>query len=195
MTGDTVTDTQVVEPDKWEKRFFPNARLARIEIELFEQDLTEMREYLGQGTFQNENEGWRYLLGTGYAYLRGKERLLLPDGSGVDPEGLAENLRRQVEIESMYAVLKQRAYVWMKDNQTMDMQTGALHTLASGYRALSDRLQEENAALKAEIAQLRAQLAQSAECPLEAEAPAVVPTLPEPPAAASWWQRHLKRTR
>jgi len=37
-----------------------------------------MREYLKQGTFENENEGWRYLLETGYPYLRGKERLLLP---------------------------------------------------------------------------------------------------------------------
>ena len=48
-----------------------------------------MREYLKQGTFENENEGWRYLLETGYPYLRGKERLLLPDGSGIDPAGIA----------------------------------------------------------------------------------------------------------
>jgi cell division protein FtsB len=62
----------------------------------------------------------------------------------------------------MYAVLKQRAYVWMKDYQTMDLQTSALHTLASGYRALSDRLREENQALKTEVKQLHQQLAQLA---------------------------------
>ena len=177
--------------DKWEQRFYPNAQLTRLEIELFEQDLNEMLTYLKQGTFENENERWRYLLATGYAYLRGKERLLLPDGSGIDPEGIAENLRRQIEIESMYAVLKQRAYVWMKDNQTMDIQTGALHTMVAGYRALIDRLKEENQTLKTELKQLRQQLAQLAP---QAEAPVAAAVQPVPPVSLPRWRRFLKRT-
>ena len=40
-----------------EKRFYADARLTRIEIELFEPDLAEMAAYLAQGTFENENEG------------------------------------------------------------------------------------------------------------------------------------------
>jgi hypothetical protein len=174
---------------KWEKRFYADARLARIEIELFEPDRAEMAAYLAQGTFENENEGWRYLLGTGYAYLRGKERLLLPDGSGVDLEGLAENLRRQIEIESMYAVLKQRAYIWMMDNQTMDIQTGALHNTVNGYRNVINRLREENQALKADMAQLQARLKQLT--PAE-EAPLATPPSPELPPTP-WWKRQLKR--
>lgn len=181
--------TPVTITDKWEQRFYPNAQLTRLEIELFEQDLNEMREYLNQGTFENANEGWRYLLATGHAYLRGKERLLLPDGNEIDPAGLAENLRRQVEIESMYAVLKQRAYVWMKDNQTMDTQTGALHTLVAGYRALIDRLKEENQALKTEQKQLRQQLAQLAP---QTAVPVAAPVQPDPPIPAPWWKRYLK---
>jgi hypothetical protein len=189
MTGNTETDVNLVEQDKWEKRFYPNAQLTRLEIELFDQDLNEMRDYLKQGTFENENEGWRYLLGTGYAYLRGKERLLLPDGSGVDPEGLAENLRRQIEIETMYAVLKQRAYVWMKDNQTMDIQTGALHNTVTGYRAVINRLREENQALKTELRQLQARLQQLAP---EGEAPVAIPPA-EPSAPLPWWKQRLGR--
>lgn len=42
-----------------EDKFFPNAKLTRLEIELFEQDLNEMRDYLARGQFENENEGWR----------------------------------------------------------------------------------------------------------------------------------------
>jgi hypothetical protein len=180
----------MVNTDKWEQRFYPNAQLTRLEIELFEQDLNEMREYLNQGTFENDNEGWRYLLSTGYAYLRGKERLLLSDGSGIDPAGLAENLRRQIEIETMYAVLKQRAYVWMKDNQTMDMQTNALHTTVAGYRALIDRLREENRALKTELKQLHLQLEQRWS---EANPPVITPVVSESPAPIPWWKRSLKR--
>jgi hypothetical protein len=178
-----------VNTDKWEQRFYPNAQLTRLEIELFEQDVNEMREYLKQGTFENENEGWRYLLGTGYAYLRGKERLLLPDGSGVDPEGLAENLRRQIEIETMYAVLKQRAYVWMKDNQTMDIQTGALHNTVNGYRAVINRLREENRALKTEVKQLHKQLEQVAP---ESEAPIATPAPPAVSTPTPWWKRRFR---
>lgn len=175
---------------KWEKRFYADTQLTRIEIELFEQDRAEMRAYLAQGTFENDNEGWRYLLETGYAYLRGTERLLLPDGSGVEPEGLAENLRRQIEIETMYAVLKQRAYVWMKDNQTMDMQTGALHNTVNGYRNVINRLREENQIFKAEVAQLQARLKQLTPGE-EALAAAAIP--PKPPTPTSWWQRRFKR--
>jgi hypothetical protein len=192
MATDLATEitASTTSADKWEQRFYPNAQLTRLEIELFEQDLNEMQEYLKQGTFENENEGWRYLLGTGYAYLRGKERLLLLDGSGLDPEGVAKNLRRQIEIESMYAVLKQRAYVWMKDYQTMDLQTSALHTLTSGYKALSDRLREENQALKTELKQLHQQLARLAP---EAEAPIATPALLASPAPIPWWKRHFGR--
>ncbi len=189
----TNPDPEIEEPAlinaKWEKRFYAEAQLTRIEIELFEQDRAEMRAYLAQGTFENENEGWRYLLETGYAYLRGKERLLLPDGGGVDPEGVAENLRRQIEIETMYAVLKQRAYVWMKDNQTMDIQTGALHNTATGYRNVINRLREEKQSLKVEVAQLQARLKQLT--PAE-EAPVATPPPPEPPPT-SWWKRRFRR--
>jgi hypothetical protein len=174
----------------WEEKFFPNAKLTCLEIELFEQDLNEMREYLARGTFENENEGWRFLLTTGYAYLRGKERLMLPDGSGIDPQGVEENLKRQVEIEAMYAVLKQRAYVWMKDNQTMDMQSGALHTLALGFKARVQDLTAENQALQAEIARLRAQLPPSA--PIETMSNEPTPSTPTP--SPSLIQRLLKRT-
>ncbi len=193
MTTDleAVATAPTTPPDKWAQRFYPNAQLTHLDIELFEQDVTEMRTYLNQGTFENENEGWRYLLATGYAYLRGKERLLLPDGSGIDPEGIAENLRRQIEIESMYAVLKQRGYVWMADYQTMNLQTGALHTMNSGYRALIDQLQAENQALKAERKQLRQQFAQLAP---QAEAPVAIAVQPDPLAPLPRWKRFLKRT-
>jgi hypothetical protein len=174
---------------KWEKRFYADAQLTRIEVELFEQDRAEMAAYLAQGTFEDENEGWRYLLGAGYAYLRGKERLLLPDGSGVDPEGLAENLRRQIEIETMYAVLKQRAYIWMIDNQTMDLQTGALHNTVNGFRIVIDRMREENRALKADVAQLQARIKQLTPA---VEPPVAIPSPPEPPPT-SWWKRRVKR--
>lgn len=189
---EAVTTPPTTNPDKWEQRFYRSAQLTHLDIELFEQDLNEMLAYLKQGTFENENEGWRYLLGTGYAYLRGRERLLLPDGSGINPAGIAENLRRQIEIESMYAVLKQRAYVWMTDYKTMDMQTGALHTMNSGYRALIDRLKEENQTLKTELTQLRQQLGQPAP---QAKASMIAPVQPDPPAAVPWWKRRLKRAK
>ena len=79
----------------------------------------------------------------------------------------------------------------MKDYQTMDLQTSALNTLAFGYKALSDRLQVENQALKTELKQLHQQLAQLA---LEAEAPVATPAPPAAPAPIPWWKRHFEHT-
>lgn len=142
----------------WEDKLYPDAKLTSLTIELFEQDLIEMKEYLSAGQFESENEGWRFLLATGYSYLQGQERIK-PAGTE-QPELTAadENLRRMVEIEAMYAVMKQRAYMWMKDHQIMEMQNSALHIQADGYRGKAQELLTENQVLKTELRQLREQV-------------------------------------
>jgi len=175
---------------EFENRFFANARLTRLEIELFQQDLNEMRQYLAGGQFANENEGWRFMLATGYAYLRGQREILTPDGAGFDVKGIQKSMKRLVEIESMYAVMKNRTYTWMKDHQTMEMQNSALHRLAGGYRGKLAIVQAENQAIKAEVAALRERLERLA--PAQEPEPAASE---RPAPAARWWRRLLDRAR
>ena len=145
----------------WEEKVFGDARLTRLVIEMFDDELAEMRAYLTGGEFESENEGWRFLLTAGYTYLRAQERLRSEeDTAGPNPIGAEENLRRLIEIEAMYAVMKQRAYTWRTDFQTMSMQTGALHTMVNGFGAKAGLLQEENQTLKDEIARLSKLLTQ-----------------------------------
>lgn len=159
MTGVTEMDRSAVSSAAWEQKLFPDAQLTRLEIELFQSDLDEMRQFLtAKGRFSSEDEGWRYLLAAGYAYLRGQAQLE-PEGESDAPSpiGAEENLRRLVQIEAMYAVMKQRAYVWMKDNQVMEMQTNALRVRGDGYKVHCDDLAAEMATLRAELARCRAQ--------------------------------------
>lgn len=144
---------------RWEEKYFPNAQLTKLEIELFQSDLEEMRRFLrAKGTFNSENEGWRYLLAVGHAYLQGQARLEPEDESGApNPIGAEENLRRLVQIEAMYAVMKQRAYVWMKDNQVMEMQTNALRVRGDGYKIRCEDLEAEVTMLRAALAEIEAQ--------------------------------------
>ena len=174
----------------FKEKVFGDAQRTRLEIELFENELVEMREFLQHGEFKTENEGWRYLLAAGYSYLRGQQRLEASAGSEEpNPVGAEENLRRLVEIEAMYAVMKQRAYVWMKDHEVMELQTNALHTMAFGYKAKTEDLHAENQALKAELAQLRRQCGDAA--------PTAAPSDPSESslrsAPISWLKRLLKR--
>jgi hypothetical protein len=148
----------VLSSTRWEEKFFPNAQLTKLEIELFQHDLDEMRQFLAsKGKFSSENEGWRYVLAAGYTFLRGQEQLAPDDETGApNPVGAEENLRRLVQIGSMYAVMKQRAYIWMKDNQVMEMQTNALRIRGDGYKIGNQDLEAEVKALRAELAQLKA---------------------------------------
>ena len=136
----------------WEEKFFSNAQLTKLEIELFQHDLDEMRQFLAsKGQFSSENEGWRYVLAAGYTYLRSQDQLEPDDESAKpNPVGAEENLRRLVQIGSMYAVMKQRAYMWMKDNQIMEMQTNALRIRGDGYQIKCEDLEAEVKTLKAE---------------------------------------------
>jgi hypothetical protein len=149
-------DRSTLSSARWEEKLFPKANLAKLEIELFQQDLDEMRQYLAKGKFSAENEGWRYLLAAGYTYLHGQAQLEPDDDTGApNPVRAEENLRRLVQIEAMYAVMKHRAYVWMKDNQVMEMQTNALRIRGDGYKIGNQDLEAEVKALKTELAQLK----------------------------------------
>jgi hypothetical protein len=168
-----------------EDRFFPNAKLTRLEIELFEGDLKEMRDYLARGQFEHENEGWRYLLAAGYAYLRGQREILTADQAGLDRDGIRKSMARLLEIESMYAVMKQRAYQWMKDHQAMELSYNAVRIKANGMERRAWELLEENQTLRAEAIRLREQV--------ERLTPAQ-PSVPEAaPAALPFWKRWLRR--
>ncbi len=170
---------------RWEEKLFSNAQMTTLDIEVFQQELDEMRQFLAsRGKFSSENEGWRYLLTAGYAYLRGQERLdPVDETSAPNPIGAEENLRRLVQLESMYAVMKQRAYVWMKDHQVMEMQTNALRIRGDGYQIKCADLEAEVKALKAELAHFRTQSNEGVTPP----APATDST------SASRWKRILKR--
>ncbi len=159
MESAAEADRSALSSTPWEQKLFPDAHLTRLEIELFQSDLDEMHQFLAaKGRFSSENEGWRYLLAAGYAYLRGQDELEPADDSEApNPIGAEENLRRLVQIEAMYAVMKQRAYVWMKDNQVMEMQTNALRVRGDGYKVRCDDLEAEVASLRAELARCRAQ--------------------------------------
>lgn len=177
-------DRSALSSARWEEKFFPTAQLMKLDIELFQQDLEEMRQFLAsKGKFSSENEGWRYVLAAGYTYLRGQEQLEPDDETGMpNPVGAEENLRRLVQIEAMYAVMKQRAYIWMKDNQVMEMQTNALRIRGDGYKIKCEDLEAEVKALKAELAQCRAQSSggaaqPAAESTLDSASPSILKRL------------------
>ncbi|MBI5564118.1 MAG: hypothetical protein HY870_04420 [Chloroflexi bacterium] len=181
-------DRTTLSSARWEEKFFPNAQLTKLDIELFQHDLDEMHQFLANGKFSSDNEGWRYLLASGYSYARGQEQLEPIDETGEpNPIGAEENLRRLVQIEAMYAVMKQRAYIWMKDNQVMEMQTNALRIRGDGYKIKCEDLEVEVKALKTELAQLKARQGKVASNQVTTSSPATDST------SASRLKRLLKR--
>ena len=97
----TDIDRSKLSSARYEDKLYPNAKLTSLTIELFERDLIEMKERLSTGQFERENEGWRFLLATGYSYLRGLERIKPAGTEQADLSTADENLRRLIEIEAM----------------------------------------------------------------------------------------------
>ncbi|MEM4725210.1 MAG: hypothetical protein QXP01_09380 [Candidatus Hadarchaeum sp.] len=60
-----------------------------------------------------------------------------------------------MDLESVAAVMKFRAFSFMRDNQVLDMQTGALRNTILGLESMVQQLREENAVLRQELQRLK----------------------------------------
>jgi hypothetical protein len=107
-----------------------------------------------------QNEGLIVLLTTGLAYLHAERALTTPETvAGLRDAEVNKLLSRLIEVESRFGAMKYFAYDIMRDHRVMELQHEAIKLEANGYHRLAARLKEENLAFRAEIEQLKRELA------------------------------------
>jgi len=134
------------EPNKsdFERRFFDGAETVDIEIRVLKETYEQILATIERNGWEVQ-EGLQVLLTVGLGYAQG-QRLLQGDD-----EERNRLVSRLMELESVSAVMKFRTFSFMRDNEVLEMSTGALRNTILGLEGLVQRLREENLALKQEL--------------------------------------------
>jgi uncharacterized protein YaaN involved in tellurite resistance len=134
---------------EFEQTFFAEAEKVTVEIEVLKETYDDLLAAIEHNGWERE-EGLRTLLTLGLGYAQAER---MEQGNAQERAGLRE---RQMNLESIAAVMKFRAYEFMKDNQILEMRMNALRTTAEGLKGVVWRLKDENAALRRELEQVKA---------------------------------------
>lgn len=99
----------------------------------------------------SEDEGLRIVFANGLAYLKNEREFSRWNGQAGDAEAL-RLAKYANEMNSMYAVMKFRAFNYRAAMQTLEFNVAGLRGLLAHTEATIERLRAENEQLKAELA-------------------------------------------
>ncbi len=131
--------------------------MARWTIEVDEETAQRWRDFWGSHGL-SEAEGLLYFLGLGFAYAEGQAVLNGVAAGTHPPEEVERLIRRLVELEGRYAVMKFRLFQAEQALQRWELSHGAIETMSAGLQEVVRRLQEENARLREALRHLQGNL-------------------------------------
>ncbi len=145
-------EEQVPSSADFEQHFFSEAQIVTLEIKILKETYEEILKVIQRNGWEIE-EGLRILLTLGSGYAQGRYFLEAEDEQ---QHRLAERL---ADLESVAAVMKFRAFTFMRDNQVLEMRSAALQNSVTGLEAVVQRLRLECEDLRAELERLRSEAA------------------------------------
>jgi hypothetical protein len=140
------TDEHDLSTHEMERDFFQGAQPVTVSVELLGETLEEAREVFAANGW-TEAEGLRIVMTAGIGKL--KTAPTLSDDDLASPDTVKGLSDRMMQLESLYAVMKYRAFHLMKDNQTLEIQNNALRNTIRAMEGQVQGLQEEILTLKA----------------------------------------------
>lgn len=138
-------DVQDLSTEEMERDFFQGAEVVKVEVAVLRETLDEAKRVFAANGWMEE-EGLRIALTLGMGKIKAEQTLSDESLAPLDtPGGLSDRL---MQLDSLYAVMKYRAFHLMKDNQTLEIQNAALRNTIHALEGHIQRLNEEIAALK-----------------------------------------------
>lgn len=169
---------------------FKDASTTLIEIRVLSEMLKEANQLIGENRWEVD-EGQRIIFANGLNYLRGQKRIEGLDGHDGGLAAEVERLTKELmDMQSMYAVMKFRAFSAEQAKQTLEFNVVGLEgeNRWSGERI--KKFREDEGLLRAEVDRLRQENEQLRQRLSVLEGTAVVP-----PPKASLMRRLLRRPR
>ena len=131
------------------------AKDRKVEIEMLDETYQEALRLAAETGWQ-DSEALLGVFASGMAYLRSQlTRARQIDGRATQAAAMDELAERCMQFESMYAVLKFRAYGMAKDRQILEFNVAGLRPDNVGMRHRIRQYKEEVAGLRAEVQRLR----------------------------------------
>ncbi|MDH7487938.1 MAG: hypothetical protein QHH80_00300 [Anaerolineae bacterium] len=138
-------DEHELSTEEMERDFFRGAEVIQVAISILRETLEEAKQVFAANGW-TEEEGLRIALTLGLAKIKTDQVISDDSLASLDtPGGLSDRL---MQLDSLYAVMKYRAFHLMKDNQTLEIQNAALRNTIHALEGHIQRLNEEIAALK-----------------------------------------------
>ncbi|WP_376789796.1 hypothetical protein [Thermoflexus sp.] len=103
----------------------------------------------------SEAEGLLYFLGLGAAYAEGQAILSGVAAGTHSAEEVERLIRRLVELEGRYAVMKFRLFQAEQALRRWELSHGAIEAMSTGLQEVVRRLQQENARLREMLRRLQ----------------------------------------
>ncbi|MEW6232229.1 MAG: hypothetical protein AB1566_07945 [Chloroflexota bacterium] len=135
-------------------QLFEGTKRVAITIEILEETYQEAERLIQENGWGEE--GLRIIFAHGLGYLKGQEI-----GKGLATSDTDILLKRFMDVDSMYAVMKFRAFTLAQDNQILGFNVSGLRGQVDLSHAVLAKQREEIATLKAEYERLTRLLAES----------------------------------
>lgn len=138
-------DEHDLSTEEMERDFFQGAEVTQVAVSVLRETLEQAKPVFATNGW-TEEEGLRIALTLGLAKLKTDQAISDESLASLDtPGGLSDRL---MQLDSLYAVMKYRAFHLMKDNQTLEIQNAALRNTIHALEGHIQRLNEEIAAMK-----------------------------------------------
>jgi len=131
------------------------AKGRKVEVEMLEETYQEAMRLAAEEKW-SEDEALLTIFANGLAYLKGERSLArVKEDEASQTAALQEMTERCMQMESMYSVMKFRAYHLAEDRLILELNVAGLRPENEGMRQRIFQYKEEVDNLKAEIARLK----------------------------------------
>ncbi len=123
--------------------FFPNTEKHTLTFDILSDDWEALRKFFTENEWEPD-DGLRYVLAAGLAFLQGQARLAELNHPQADLAAEVHRLQSErMTVESRYAVMKFRAFTFRQAVKLLEMKLNACRSEMEGLRSVNEQLREQ----------------------------------------------------
>ncbi|MBN1451623.1 MAG: hypothetical protein JW963_11460 [Anaerolineales bacterium] len=130
--------------EDFRNQFFADTERRTLTLDITSEDWAGLCQVIEENEWE-QDEGLRYILAAGRAYIQTAALVTSPDDLSADERagGLQRFQREIVEMRSQFAVMRYRAFYFMQAVQLLEMKLNACESQKNLLRQANERLRQK----------------------------------------------------